>query len=112
MANSFVGLAFLSGGVALFGLELALDGVALGGDRADGAGLDLREEIRVERHGHAFFAGGGLEEQHRQPVERDQREHEPPEAAHAVRRRPGVGVFGHAAPVGRGRNLPAALVAR
>jgi hypothetical protein len=99
-------------GVAQLGLELALDRVALGGDRADRAPLDLFQKIRAERHRHAFFAGGGLEEQHRQPVERDQREHEVPEAAHAVRRRSGVGVLGHPTPVGRGGDVPAPFVAR
>ena len=98
--------------VAQLGLELALDRVALGGDRADRAALDLFQEVRAERHRHPLFAGGGLEEQHRQPVERDQRQHEVPEAAHSVRRRAGRSVLGHAAAVGRGRDLPAALVAR
>ena len=99
------------GRVALLALERALDRAALGVDRLDLAGVQLLQEVRAERHLHARLPRRRLEDQHRQPVDRQQHEHEDPEAAQAVGWARLV-LVGHAAAVGRRRNPPALLIAR
>ena len=54
-------------------------------DRLDLAGLHLLQEVRAERHLHARLRRR-LEDQHRQPVDRQQHQHEDPEAAQPMRR--------------------------
>ena len=88
--------------------ERPVDRVALGRDRLDVTDVQLVEEERAERHRHPRLRGR-LEEQDRQPVEREQGDEEDPEAAPAVRRRR-LMLVRRAAAVGSRRDPPALLV--
>ena len=98
-------------------LELALDGVALGGDLLDVVVADLREESRVVGDPDALL--GGREDRDEQPVEHEQPEQDRDEAATAPRDHRwllGCAVGAHVAGLGsarrarRGRGWRAGLV--
>ena len=92
------------------GRERALDRVGLRGDRLDLARVQLLKEVGAEWHLHSRLPTRPGE-QHGQPVDRQQSDDEHPEPPLPVRRR-GLGLFGHAPAVGRGRYPPASLVLR
>ncbi len=98
--------------VALLGPEVAFDRVALRGDRAHLPRLDLRQEVRAEGDRHPRFAARGRVQQYRDPVDRDDDQHEPQEPRPAVGRAACGLVLWHAPSVRRGLRLPPALVAR
>ncbi len=89
--------------------ERPLHRVALGRDRLDLARLHFIQEERAERHRHPGLRGR-LEQNHRQPVRRQQRDHEDPEPAPAMGRRRFV-LVGKAATVGRRSDSPTLLIA-